>query len=746
MRQRKKSGGVNRFMSLYKKSPKYFKKLFLIYFILLIVILGMITGSAVFFFGVDEDYNAFVDHTMQIEKFKKDTDIIFDTAGIIVNLISEYDITKQYAAEQVSGYAQQDFELIFNISKSISKIQTDFAGYNLNIAMTRSRDNIVITGMGTTETAQSFYDETGIDINSAIFAFDDFTEQGIRTRIIPSNEISDKIAVAYRKNFPNGTSVYYVLVFNNEGINYYYDDRTNTHFVISNYLEEYKDTVRDAILENGSLKMIDYITPQKDITCFYIKSDIDTEQIVYIKNFVQKSEGMLLLIVPWAVLLLLAATGLALLLAKYSYIPMRGILKRLGIEAESVDEFAAVEDMIDSITEKNRDMHMSILQKDKILRNRFMFDVLNGYIWGGKLIESAKENDMEFLCGKCYVILMEVANTEIEDNFLSESASGIDSIAFSLLEDKFSDYEECVLCSAMDRRMALICDSQRNDRALILKDIDAVRYENNLLINIAVGEADGEDGSISKIYRLLARGLDNKSLTAKKDIITEADINALDNSRLIYPAETEAMLTEYVTGGEKAKALYCLKNVFRSNSEYTRENFEDFRLTMIITIKRILSKLDADDAEIFGEQFNVTGEIMSAKNVDELFVIIKDSLELISDFVAESIDSSAMTLGNEILQYINDNLGRDISISDVADNFSISPSYVGRILRINYNVTFKTYINDARIKKAKQIMDNDKTILIKDLAKSLGYNNAVSFIRMFKKSEGVSPGQYIKMH
>ena len=81
----------------------------------------------------------------------------------------------------------------------------------------------------------------------------------------------------------------------------------------------------------------------------------------------------------------------------------------------------------------------------------------------------------------------------------------------------------------------------------------------------------------------------------------------------------------------------------------------------------------------------------------------------------------------------------------MSEHFGISPSSIGRILRMQYNVTFKTYINDARIKKAKKIMDENKNVLIKDLARMCGYNNAVSFIRMFKKSEGVSPGQYVKM-
>ncbi|MNC54140.1 HTH-type transcriptional activator Btr [compost metagenome] len=48
-----------------------------------------------------------------------------------------------------------------------------------------------------------------------------------------------------------------------------------------------------------------------------------------------------------------------------------------------------------------------------------------------------------------------------------------------------------------------------------------------------------------------------------------------------------------------------------------------------------------------------------------------------------------------------------------------------------------------RIKKAKEILETE-TIKIHELAARVGYTNANSFIRMFKRYEAVSPGQYIK--
>ena len=55
---------------------------------------------------------------------------------------------------------------------------------------------------------------------------------------------------------------------------------------------------------------------------------------------------------------------------------------------------------------------------------------------------------------------------------------------------------------------------------------------------------------------------------------------------------------------------------------------------------------------------------------------------------------------------------------------------------------FKNYINMYRIEKAKEILREKKDIKIKDLAEKLGYNSSNTFIRIFKKYEGISPTQF----
>ena len=98
----------------------------------------------------------------------------------------------------------------------------------------------------------------------------------------------------------------------------------------------------------------------------------------------------------------------------------------------------------------------------------------------------------------------------------------------------------------------------------------------------------------------------------------------------------------------------------------------------------------------------------------------------------------------QILQYIQQLLEIDISMNDVSQEFGISASTVTRRLKEKYNIGFKAYLNDCRIERAKEIMRENPEKMIKEIAAMVGFNNTVSFNRLFKQHEGISPGQYLE--
>ena len=84
----------------------------------------------------------------------------------------------------------------------------------------------------------------------------------------------------------------------------------------------------------------------------------------------------------------------------------------------------------------------------------------------------------------------------------------------------------------------------------------------------------------------------------------------------------------------------------------------------------------------------------------------------------------------------------DISLDNLADYLGHSFKYTSVLFKKVMGDNFKNYLNIYRIEKSKEIMQEIVDLRIKELAELVGYNSSNTFIRTFRKYEGVSPGKY----
>lgn len=100
------------------------------------------------------------------------------------------------------------------------------------------------------------------------------------------------------------------------------------------------------------------------------------------------------------------------------------------------------------------------------------------------------------------------------------------------------------------------------------------------------------------------------------------------------------------------------------------------------------------------------------------------------------------TLHQKIVEYIDSNFSLDLSMTMIADHFAISTVYLSSYFKKNTGVNLSHYIQVVRIREATKLMEEDRTLQIKDVARRVGYTNVGTFIRHFKKLSGTTPTQY----
>ncbi|MDY3919995.1 MAG: AraC family transcriptional regulator [Candidatus Limivivens sp.] len=100
-----------------------------------------------------------------------------------------------------------------------------------------------------------------------------------------------------------------------------------------------------------------------------------------------------------------------------------------------------------------------------------------------------------------------------------------------------------------------------------------------------------------------------------------------------------------------------------------------------------------------------------------------------------------LKLLRSILSYLSENYRRSISLSEMAEQFHLSPKYFSRFFHQNFGKTFTEYLNDYRILQACELLSGtDDTVL--SIALSCGFENVSYFIRRFKAAMGCTPGEY----
>lgn len=89
-------------------------------------------------------------------------------------------------------------------------------------------------------------------------------------------------------------------------------------------------------------------------------------------------------------------------------------------------------------------------------------------------------------------------------------------------------------------------------------------------------------------------------------------------------------------------------------------------------------------------------------------------------------------------------LDSDVSLEKLANQLNTNITYLSQAINKKFSCNFKTIISYYRIEYAKQLMNNNSQLLIKQIAIESGFKSQSSFYSSFKGNTGVTPIEYRK--
>lgn len=103
--------------------------------------------------------------------------------------------------------------------------------------------------------------------------------------------------------------------------------------------------------------------------------------------------------------------------------------------------------------------------------------------------------------------------------------------------------------------------------------------------------------------------------------------------------------------------------------------------------------------------------------------------------------ASDSSLTTNIIQYVQENYASDLYLERIAEEMGLSVKHISRVFKSKTGQNLSDYINYVRIERVKELLIGTE-LSISEISAIVGIHSRTTFLRIFRKLEGVTPSEY----
>jgi YesN/AraC family two-component response regulator len=280
-------------------------------------------------------------------------------------------------------------------------------------------------------------------------------------------------------------------------------------------------------------------------------------------------------------------------------------------------------------------------------------------------------------------------------------------------------------------------------RTIKNKLIDLSKNKFKISIFVALSNVHKGYEGIKKAYSQTDKAVEYYLLTGKEQAEPEQP-DKLERPKTIsfdFRKDIE-QFTQSILAKEIGQAKNLLNNIFakwfvqgRPPADIVKYRMSEVINACINSIENI--KMSYDNH--FMDCMQMMNILFNCKNTEDLQAEIQKILDYLEEYITE-MDNSEPDIIQKSVRYMDDNYyDSDLNISSLANHFDINAPYLSRQFKKNTGMGPLEYLQLKRIEESKKLLRQTNES-IKEISQKVGFTYEVSFIRVFKKFEGVTPG------
>lgn len=409
-------------------------------------------------------------------------------------------------------------------------------------------------------------------------------------------------------------------------------------------------------------------------------------------------------------------------------------------DAEANTEIEFIKWVFDYEKKEKLMMKKNIRRGQLIQKNNFILSLLHGKNEISEITDDTfAENGMKLISNNFCVALLRVKQEQMSNSLEA-------FVVINVFEEICNRWFIANIVQVSDAEHAILVNinagEDKEQLYLSLKegrDFLSRSYD----MDITIGMSSVQEGmyGIRTAYNEAKESLDYSYLLGTNIII---DYSEIAGREFYYLQASELkmlhMITVYLAGDmEETDVLSIVEELMEDygiNENASLETVECFKFECVSMFYRILMQ-DGFWTEEWREKIM---KLLDQTTLEMFKVYFADILTQL--YLKKQRNAGELDLCGKVKEYIDQHYTEEqLSRTRLSEMFGVAPGYLSRLYKEKYQFTIPEYITRMRVENAKrQLRNTDCTV--QKIAEENGFVNSASFIRTFKRQEGITPNIY----